>query len=158
MHAPGAAVHGPYHTGSRFNGLPRPPYRIAIKELFPIVIATAVWGPFRTGKLILCHCDNAAVVTQVNKLHGHNSKADHMLKCLAFLQAVHDCWIRTVHVAGVNNPVADSLSHNRAGSGLIRHSQVSPTPTRVPPAWVYLICQQAPDSASEHRRAIFRAF
>ena len=26
--APGAAVHGPYHTGSRFNGLPRPPYLV----------------------------------------------------------------------------------------------------------------------------------
>ena len=28
---------------------------IALKELFPVVIATAVWGPFWTGKLILCH-------------------------------------------------------------------------------------------------------
>ena len=151
MHqAPGTAVHGPLHTGSRFNALPRPPYLIALKELFPIVITTAVWGPFWTGKLFLCHCDNAAVVTQVNKLHGREPKADHMLKCLAFLRAVYDCRIRTIHVAGVNNLVADALSHNRAGSGLIRYSQASPTPTRVPPAWVNLICQQAPDWASEH--------
>ena len=127
MHqAPGAAVHGPRHTGSRFNGPPRPPYCIALKDLFPIVIATAVWGPFWTGKLILCHCDNAAVVTQVNKLHGRDPKADHMLKCLAFLQAVYDCRIRAIHVAGVNNPVVCALSRNRAGSGLIRH----PPPSR----------------------------
>ena len=50
-----------------------------------------------------------------------------MLKCLAFLRAVYDCRIRTIHVAGVNNLVADPLSYNRAESGPIRHSQASPT-------------------------------
>ena len=131
---------------------------IALKELFPIVIATAVWGPSWRGKLILCHCDNAAVVAQVNKLHGRDPKAGHMLKCLAYLQAVYDCQIRAIHVAGVNNPIADALSRNRAESGLFRRSQASPTPTQVPPAWVNLICQQAPDWSSEHWRATFRDF
>ena len=46
----------------------------------------------------------------------------------------HDCRIRAIHVAGINNPITDALSRNRAGSGLIRRSQASPTPTQVPPA------------------------
>ena len=65
-------------------------------------------GHFWTGKLILCHCDNAAVVTQVNKLHGRDLKTGHMLKCLVFLQAVYDCRIKGIHAAGVNNPLADA--------------------------------------------------
>ena len=105
---------------------------IALKELFPIVIATAVWGTAWRGKLILCHCYNAAVVAQVNKLHGRDPKAGHMLKCLAFLQAVYDCRIRAIHVAGVNNPIADALSRNRAVWSLqavtgIPHPHAGPT-------------------------------
>ena len=52
-----------------------------------------------------------------------------MLKCIAFLQAVYECRIRAIHVAGVNNPVADALSRNRAGSGLIRHPRPHTGPT-----------------------------
>ena len=55
----------------------------------------------------------------------------------------------------VNNPIPDVLSHNRAGSGLIRKSQASPIPTQAPQVWVNLICQQAPDWSSEHLRAMF---
>ena len=52
-----------------------------------------------------------------------------MLKCIAFLQAVYECRIRAIHVAGVNNPVADALSRNRAESGLIRHHHPHTGPT-----------------------------
>ena len=90
--------------------------------------------------------------------HGCDPKVGYMLKCLAFLQAVYDCQIRAIHVTGVNNPVADALSRTRASSGLIKHSQVSPIPTQIPPAWVNLICQQALDWSSEHWKAMFRAF
>ena len=128
---------------------------IALKELFPIVMATAMWGHLWAGSLVLCHCDNAAVVSQVNKLHARDPKANHMLRCLAFLQAIYDCRVRAVHVAGVNNPDADALSRNRVGTFIHRHSQASPNPSQVPLAWAKLICQQTPDWTSVHWRAIF---
>ena len=131
---------------------------IALKELSPIVMATAVWGPQWSGSLVLCHCNNATVVTQVNRLHSRDPKASHMLKCLAFLQAVYDCQVRAIHVAGVNNHNADALSRNRVGPVLASHSQASPNPTQVPLAWVRLVCQQAPDWTSEHWRAMFKHF
>ena len=39
---------------------------IALKELLPV----AIWGNIYRGRVILCHCDNAAVVSQVNQLHA----------------------------------------------------------------------------------------
>ena len=38
---------------------------VTVKELAPIVIACAVWGPGWRGKTVLCCCDNVAVVTIV---------------------------------------------------------------------------------------------
>ena len=35
---------------------------IVVKELVPIVMATAMWGPLWDNKLVRCHCDNQAVV------------------------------------------------------------------------------------------------
>ena len=64
---------------------------IATKELLPIVLALAVWGRLWSGHLVLCHCDNTAVVSQVNHLHACDPQASHILCCLAFLRALHNC-------------------------------------------------------------------
>ena len=37
-------------------------YHITVKELLPIVFATAVWGQHWENKSVLCWCDNEAVV------------------------------------------------------------------------------------------------
>ena len=71
---------------------------IALKELFPIVAATGVWGRYWAGKLILCHSDNAPAVTQVNSLHAQNPLAAHLLKSLALFQALIDFRLRAVHI------------------------------------------------------------
>lgn len=39
---------------------------IAPKELLPILLACAVWGRQWSGKKIICHCDNMAVVEVMN--------------------------------------------------------------------------------------------
>lgn len=39
---------------------------ITVKELLPIVLATALWGPGWSGKTVRAQCDNAAVVAIVN--------------------------------------------------------------------------------------------
>ena len=128
---------------------------IALQELFPIVLAVAVWGPMWKGHLVLCHCDNAAVVSQLNKLHARNIRASHMLRCLAYLQAVYDCRLRAVHVVGTRNSSADELSRNKVDSFLGKQPQVSPAPTQVPLTWVNLIGQPNPDWTSAHWRAMF---
>ena len=44
------------------------PQTIALVELLPIVVALAIWGDTyrRRGR----HCDNAAVISQINQLHA----------------------------------------------------------------------------------------
>ena len=135
---------------------------IALMDLFLIVIVTAVWGPLWKGSPIIGHCNNATVVAQINKQHDCDLWASYMLRCLAFLQAIYDCGVKTIHVAGVNmyvrNPGTDELSHNRAGAFLVRYSQAFSTPMQVHPCTLKVISQQAPDRTSAHWRAIFNNF
>ena len=120
---------------------------------FPDRISGSCVGPMWKGHLVLCLCDNAAVVSQLNKLHARDIRASHMLRCLAYLQAVYDCRLRAVHVAETRNSSADELSHNKVDSFLSKQPQVSPTPTQVPLTWVNLIGQPNPDWTSAHWRA-----
>ena len=146
MHlAPGAAALGSCPTGSRSSDLPRPHCPALLSKSYSQSSLRPLWGSQWSGSLVLCHCNNAAVLTQVNRLHSRDPKASHMLKCLAFLQAVYDCRVRAIHAAGVNNHNTDALSHNRVGPVLASHSQAFPNPTQVPLAYVRLVCQQAPD-------------
>ena len=152
----GAAARGPCHIGSRCSGPPRPPRLVLLlKSYFPSSWRQPCGGTSGRGSLVLCHCDNAAVVSQVNKLHARDPKANHMLRCLAFLQAIYDCRVRAVYIAGVNNSDADALSRNRVGTFLRRHSQASPNPTQVSLAWAKLVWQQTPDWTSTHWRVMF---
>ena len=32
---------------------------IAAKELLPIIVATAIWGPWWKGSVVMCHCDKS---------------------------------------------------------------------------------------------------
>ena len=38
---------------------------IAAKELLPIIVAAAIWGPAWEGSTVLCHCDNQSVVAAI---------------------------------------------------------------------------------------------
>ena len=106
---------------------------IALKELFPIVLACTLWGAYWRGTYIICHSDNTAAVAQVNKLHARDPLATHLLRCLAFFQASFDFRIRAVLISGQLNTGADDLSRDRAGHFLAVYPSASPHPTQVPP-------------------------
>ena len=131
---------------------------ITIKELLPIVIAVVIWDSIYRMRVILCDCDNAAMVSQVNRLHARDPQASHMLRCLAYLQALYDCRFRAVHVAGSKNTEADHLSHDRVTSVRRQHPQASPAPSLAPPFLVRQITQQAPEWTSFCWRETFNAF
>ena len=122
------------------------PSTSALQELLPIVLACALWGQQWAGSLVLCHSDNTAVVSQVNRLHARDPLAGHMLRCLAFFQALYDCRLRAVHIPSATNRSADLLSRNRT-SGEINRSLHSPT--QVPPDLVSLLCLQTPNWTSQ---------
>ena len=131
---------------------------IALKELVPVVLAVAVWAEHWRGQFILCHSDNTAVVAQLNSLHARDPLACNMLRCLAFLQALHDFRLRAVHIAGALNTGADRLSRNDASAFLGRYSCASPSPSQVCPELVRLLCLEPADWTSLHWRERFTSF
>ena len=73
-------VHG---GGGVWGGVDRPclaASSIAAKELLPIVLAVAIWGPSWKGLSVLCHCDNQAVVAV---LKGGYCKDPSLAHCFA---------------------------------------------------------------------------
>ena len=84
---------------------------ITAKELLPIVVACALWGPSWTDRCIRCHCDNQAVVACLRSrtIHSH---CMHMLRALAFLEAWHCFHLQPVYINTKLNHLADDLSRN----------------------------------------------
>ena len=85
---------------------------IALKELLPIVLATAVWGQKWARSNVLARCDNMAVV-EIIKAHTSKSPSImHLLRCLHFFTAKWDIRLEVEHIPGASNTVADAISRN----------------------------------------------
>ena len=98
---------------------------IAAKELVPIVIAAALWGPHWHGSCILFRTDNMAVV---EVLRSHSALLMHLLRCLVFYASVHHFDILGEHLAGVHNAAADAISRKN----LVLFSSMFPQVPHVP--------------------------
>ena len=100
---------------------------IAAKELLPIVLAAAVWGPRWVGHTVMFHCDNQAAVAAVRGGYCKDPDMARMLRCLFFLEAHY---VVAVHVPGVNNEAADSVSRNNLSMffSLIPQAYHQPSP------------------------------
>lgn len=131
---------------------------IALKELVPIVLATAVWGPQWAGRSVLCHSDNVAVVAQLNSLHAHDPKACNMLRCIAYFQTQFDFRLQSVHIAGTRNVGADHLSRGRIEAFRGQFPSSSPSPTQVPRTLIHLLCVEPADWTSLSWRVMFSNF
>ena len=85
---------------------------IAAKELLPIIVAAALWGPLWAGEHICFHSDNEAVVTIVNNRCAKDKLLINLLRCLFFYAAVFQFHFSASHIPGVDNHVADAISRN----------------------------------------------
>ena len=83
---------------------------ITVKELMPIVIATALWSVQWRGKAIQCRTDNAAVVAIVNSGRSKQSDlANHLMRTLVFIKARFNIVLYATHLPGKQNEAADAL-------------------------------------------------
>ena len=92
---------------------------IAAKELLPIIVATAIWGPWWKGLVVMCHCDNEAVVASIKGGYCRDPGMAHMLRYLFYLEVRFDILLTATHVAGVDNKAADAISRNKLDVFLI---------------------------------------
>ena len=58
---------------------------IMAKELAPIILCCAVWGPLHSKTKILFQCDNMSVVAAIKKGSAKGDTVMHLLRCLWFL-------------------------------------------------------------------------
>ena len=112
---------------------------IAPKEMAPIVIAVALWGPQWAGSRVCARCDNAAVVCAINKNSARDPTLSRLLRLLALLWAVYDITLTARHLPRVQNTSADALSRNRLHTFLSLNPQASPMPTVIAPSLQELV-------------------
>ena len=124
---------------------------IAAKELLPIVVAVAIWGPSWKGLSVLCHCDNQAVVAVLKGGYCKDPSLAHLLRCLFYLEAFFDITLSGKHVPGVENGAADSISRNNLLLFFTLTPQAQPQSCRVPENLVGRLVTNRPWTSDDWR-------
>ena len=129
----GTIGYGAYFQGHWFNGKwPSHDLQRSIqwKELFPIVLAAATWGPQWSTKRILFLCDNEAVVAALRSGTSLSPEIMVLIRTLHFCAAKHNFTASAKHVPGAHNSIADALSrfHMQVFRLLAPDADTTPTP------------------------------
>jgi len=77
---------------------------IMAKELAPIVLSYAIWGPLLAGSGVEFHCDNSSVVDSVTKGSSKEVMVMHLLRCLWFFSAHFDIRISARYIQHCRRP------------------------------------------------------
>ena len=88
-------------------------FKIAILELFPIVLAVHIWGACMADKCVIFFSDNAAVVDIINKQTSKKSAIMVLLRDLVLSCLRHNILFQARHILGFNNSRADYLSRSQ---------------------------------------------
>lgn len=139
-----------------WHGTPMQDESIMVKELIPVVIASAIWGRQWIGHTVQCKCDNEAVVAVITSRTSKNVPVMHLLRCLFFFEATFNFAIKAMHLPGATNELADDLSRNRLSLFLQKSPQMDPEPHRIPPELRDLLFTPI-DWTSQHWRCRFSA-
>ena len=133
-------------------------HHIAAKELVPVVIAAALWGPQWTGHRVLFRSDNLSVVAAVNSGSSRDHTLAHLLRCLFFYSAAWQFTVSAQHIPGVQNTAADALSRDKASALPLLVPQASPNPSPIPPTLQELLLADNACWTSPHWRRTFKSF
>ena len=128
---------------------------IMSKELRPIVLSYAVWGPFLARQKVLFQCDNSGVIVALQKGSARNSTVMHVLCCLWFFVAHYNIVLMSEHIAGVDNCTDDRLSRHHMHSFFSINPQASPITTPLSPLLLQLLTPSGPDWISATFKQLF---
>ena len=79
-------------------------------ELLALTHGVGVWREKLQGKAILINSDCLGVVHMIKKGYSPHGEAMILLRQLAYFKALHNIFIKVVHIEGAKNVVADCLS------------------------------------------------
>ena len=128
---------------------------ITLKELVPIIMSCAIWGPQWRQSSILVHCDNEGAVAVVNSGYSRVEKIMHLLRCLFFIRAQFGMEVRAVHVPGKDNILADAISHNNLSVLSLQMPEVESKGEAIPEELVKLLLKERPDWTSASWSRLF---
>ena len=118
---------------------------ITVKELLPVVVASAVWGRHWEGKTVKVKCYNAAVVAVLRSGWSKNNLAMHLMRCLFFFMARFHFFLVSEHIPGKDNIAADSQSRNNLSLFYEQVPGVNQLPTIFPDELLQALILQQPD-------------
>ena len=103
---------------------------MALFELYPIVMACVLWGHNWSRKRILFHCDNLATVEIISKGRSKVKSIMQLIRRLTYHTAKNSFVVHAVHIAGVDNNIADAISRYqmRRFRALAPEAEDQPTP------------------------------
>ena len=90
--------------------LGQPGISILWQELYKINVACHLRGALWTSKRIQFYCDNQGVVEVINSRRSNVPRVMDLVRDLTLCTLQHNFYFRAVHVPGINNNIADSLS------------------------------------------------
>ena len=144
--AAGSVGFGGYFQGKWFQGH-WPPHMllnrewgisIEWQELFPIVVACAIWHPLFRGKRLQFWCDNESVVAIINSGHSKAPLIMELVRKLVLLSMEHNFLVRARHVPGVSNEIADALSRFQMQRFWALAPDADQIPCTIPPSLMTL--------------------
>ena len=128
---------------------------IAAKELFPLAIAVAIWGPHCRDCQISIYSDNQAVVSALATWSAKDRYLSHLLRSL-FL-AHYNITYRAQHIAGRRNRAADALSRNNINDFFSVFPQAPKSPSSIPASLLTLLLDTKLQWTSTHWKELFRS-
>ena len=114
------------------------PYQIAIKELFPIVIALELWGHKLCNHKIVFHSDNMAVVEIINKQSSKDKTIMRLVRRLVLVAMKYNIVFRSLHIRGKTNVLPDHLSRFKFQEAKVIAPWLDPRPTIVPDHLIHI--------------------
>ena len=128
---------------------------IMAKELVPIVISCAIWGPQLYRQQVLFQCDNTGVVAAVQKGSAKEPTVTQLLRVLWFFVAYYNIHVTIEHIPGAHNTTADMLSRNIIQQFFASNPQASLLPSPVPQELAQMMSPTAPDWTSPLFKLLF---
>ena len=107
-------------------------YDITFLELYPIVLSSILWGSHFSNRTIEFHTDNLALVSMLNKCSSGKCHVMSLVRPLVLAMLRFNFVFYAIHVPGVENVLADTLSRGQIGLFKRLHRQAMERPSTIP--------------------------
>ena len=107
-------------------------YHITVKEMYPIMLALALWAPMLANRRVIFVTDNQAVAYCIRKQTSKDSLIMRMLRSLIVCAMRHNIVFTSKWISTHDNTLADLLSRNSLSQARVIAPWLQPHPEQIP--------------------------